>query len=107
MSEPKQSKFTGRLVARNIDVRGYTSYLFEDIDNHRYVLCVQFPFWDQEFISVNDIGDVTIRHVSKEDTYTHPKLGKQTYKYDGNHFLSFVEKECCIEEDSLIINLDG
>ena len=56
-----------QLKAKYIDIGGYITYVFENLDfknyEDQYVMCVQFPNWNQSEIKINDIGYVNVRYV--------------------------------------------
>lgn len=90
----REVTFRGRLVAQNTDWAGYITYVFENLEplepDLRYVMCTQFPNWDQAYISQGSVGFVTVRYVNAGiDTWFD---GKQwvPYKNTDVHFLKFI-----------------
>lgn len=90
----KEVTFKGRLVAQRTDWAGYITYVFENQEpqssDMKYIMCTQFPNWDQSYIGRGDIGFVTVRYVNAGiDTWFD---GTQyiPYKNTDIHFIKFV-----------------
>ena len=56
-----------KLNAKYIDVGGYITYVFENLNyksyDQQYIMCVQFPNWNQSEINIGDVGYVNVRYV--------------------------------------------
>lgn len=99
--------FRGRLVAQFTDYAEFKTYVFANMDattkEEKYVMCTQFPNWQQNYIGVGDIGYVTIRSVvAGQDTWFD---GTQhvPYKNTGIHFLKFVPE--APEAEDVVLDL--
>ena len=77
-----------KLVAKQSDGFGYINYVFEDLEyqnyDYKYIMCVQFPNWNQFDINLNEVGFVTIRYVRE---------GIDKW-YDGKQFIDFLNTNC-------------
>lgn len=90
----REVTFRGKLVAKRIDLMGYLTYVFQDLEEDakekKYIMCTQFPNWNQEFIALDSIGYVTVRYVrSGIDTWYDGKV-HVPYKNTDIHFLKFI-----------------
>lgn len=88
-----ESTCHAKLVAKQTDCMGYTTFVFVNLDNGEYIMCVMFPNWEQSYINLDDEGFVTTRYVEAgiDNWYN----GKEfvPYKYTNIIFLKFVKKE--------------
>lgn len=73
---------------------GYINYVFENLEAtdalSKYIMCTQFPNWEQKTINVGDEGFVSVRYVRAGlDTWFN---GQEyiPYKNTDVHFLKFV-----------------
>jgi len=86
--------FRGKLVAHKTDHMGYTNYVFENFEykdiDHKYIMCVQFPNWDQAYIDINDEGFVTVRYVRAGIDRWFNGKDYIPYLYTDVHFMKFV-----------------
>lgn len=84
----------GRLVAQRTDWAGYTAYVFENLEaktqDEKYLMCTQFPNWDQSYISQGDVGFVTVRYVNAGVDTWFDGTQYVPYKNTDVHFLKFV-----------------
>lgn len=87
-----------KLVAKQSDGFGYTNYVFEDLEyqnyDFKYIMCVQFPNWNQSIVNLNDVGFVTVRYVREgiDKWYDGEKFN--VFNYTNCVFLKFIpEKE--------------
>ena len=48
--------YRAQLIAKNIDFEGYITYVFQNLNNQnlddKYIMCVQFPNWNQSNINL-------------------------------------------------------
>lgn len=90
----KEVTFRGKLIAKSTDWYGYTNYVFENLEptdsGSKYVMCTQFPNWNQPFITLGEVGFVAVKYVKEgQDTWFdgHSYI---PYKNTDIHFLKFI-----------------
>lgn len=90
----KEVTFKGKLVASKTDWMGYITYVFENLEpleqGSKYIMCTQFPNWNQAHIDKGDEGFITVRYVHAGiDTWFD---GSQYVPYRNTdvHFLKFI-----------------
>lgn len=85
-----------KLKAKHIDLGDYITYVFENLDttniNDKYVMCVQFPNWNQAEIKINDVGYVNLRYVKEGVSKWYDGEKLNVYKYTNMVFLRFIEE---------------
>lgn len=95
-----------QLKAKDIDVGGYTTYVFENINQtdyeNQYIMCVQFPNWNQSEIQVGDIGYVNVRYVKEGISQWYDGEKMNVYKYTNVVFLKFVKEPEKVNKEILI-----
>ena len=94
------------LKAKNIDIGNYITYVFENLDqtdvNDKYIMCVQFPNWNQSEISIGDIGYVNIRYVKEGVSQWYDGDKMNVYKYTNVIFLKFIKEPEKVDKEFLI-----
>ncbi len=101
LENPEQTKHV-KLVAKNTDWEGYTSYVFENLhpinEDDKYIMCVMFPNWNQTIVSIGEIGFVSVKLViAGVDTWYNGK-DNIPYKYTNLIFCKFIKEEPMYEE---------
>lgn len=90
----KEVTFRGKLIASNTDWAGYTTYVFENLEplepGLKYIMCTQFPNWDQAYISFGDVGFVSVRYVKEGVDTWFDGTNHIPYKNTDIHFLKFI-----------------
>lgn len=85
-----------KLVAKNIDIGDYITYVFENLESQeydtKYIMCVQFPNWNQSEINIHDIGYVNVRYVTEGISQWYDGEKMNVYKYTNVIFLKFVKE---------------
>ena len=85
-----------KLKAKAVDLGGYITYVFENINckdyESQYIMCVQFPNWNQSEIHINDVGYVNVRYVKEGISQWFDGEKMQVYKYTNVVFLKFVQE---------------
>lgn len=71
----------------------YTTYVFQDLENYEYIMCVMFPNWEQSYINLDDEGYVTVKYVEAGVDKWYDGTNFIPYKYTNIIFLKFVKKE--------------
>lgn len=95
-----------KLVAKYVDIGNYITYVFENLysteyDN-KYLMCVQFPNWNQSTILINDIGYVNVRYVREGISQWYDGEKMQVYKYTNVVFLKFIKETKQIDSNYVI-----
>ena len=95
-----------QLKAKYIDIGGYITYVFENLDfknyEDQYVMCVQFPNWNQAEIKINDIGYVNVRYVKEGISQWYDGEKMNVYKYTNVVFLKFIEEPKNVNIDFIV-----
>ena len=103
----KEVTFKGRLVAKNTDWMNYTTYVFEDLEftneGFKYIMCTQFPNWEQSYIMIGDIGFVSVRYVKSGIDTWFDGTQYTPYKNTDVHFIKFVPETKPTED--VVLNL--
>lgn len=98
--------FYVKLVAKNIDLGGYITYVFENLKLHdwdfEHIMCVQFPNWNQSDISIGDIGYVNVRYVKEGISQWYDGDKMNVYKYTNVVFLKFIKEPEKVDKEFLI-----
>ena len=94
------------LKAKNIDIGNQTTYVFENLNqtgiNDKYVMCVQFPNWNQSEISIGDVGYVNIRYVKEGVSQWYDGDKMNVYKHTNDVFLKFIKEPEKVDKEFLI-----
>ena len=94
------------LRAKNVDIGGYITYVFENLNqtdyNSKYLMCVQFPNWNQTEINIGDIGYVNVRYVKEGISQWYDGEKMQVYKYTNVVFLKFIKEPEKVDKEFLI-----
>lgn len=94
------------LKAKNIDIGGYITYVFENLNqtdyNSKYLMCVQFPNWNQSEINIGDIGYVNVKYVKEGISQWYDGEKMQVYRYTNVVFLKFIKEPEKVDKEFLI-----
>jgi hypothetical protein len=95
-----------KLVAKDIDLGNYITYVFENYNNtsteDQYIMCVQFPNWNQTQIEIGDIGFVNVRYVKEGISEWYDGETMHKFKYTNVVFLKFIKESPQNQEEILI-----
>ena len=95
-----------KLKAKYIDIGDYITYVFENLRPHyweyNFIMCVQFPNWNQSEISVGDVGYVSVRYVEEGVTQWYDGEKMNVYKHTNVVFLKFVKESGKVDKEFLI-----
>lgn len=95
-----------KLKAKTVDISNYITYVFENLNsqnyNDKYIMCVQFPNWDQKTINIEDIGFVNIRYVQAGVSEWYDGEKFNVYKYTNIIFLKFIHEQKKVNNEFLI-----
>ena len=96
----------GKLVAKSIDFSNYINYVFENLESdkheNKYIMCVQFPNWNQSEIKINDIGYVNVRYVKEGISQWYDGEKMNVYKYTNVVFLKFIKEPKNVNIDFIV-----
>lgn len=96
-----------KLVAKSEDTMGYTTYVFECLDElvneSKYVMCSRPRDWDHRAIELGEVGYLNFVEVrAGVDTwFDGSKL--TPYRYNNVYFIKFVEKPRSINYKEYIL----
>lgn len=86
-----------KLVAKAMDIGDYITYVFENLSwkdyDMQYIMCVQFPNWNQSEINIGDVGYVNVRYVKEGISQWYDGEKMNVYKYTNVVFLKFVKEQ--------------
>jgi hypothetical protein len=95
-----------KLNAKNVDIGNYITYVFENLESKtyedKYLMCVQFPNWNQSEIQLGDKGFVNVRYVKEGISQWYDGDKMNFYKYTNIIFLKFIKEPERVENDYLI-----
>lgn len=95
-----------KLKAKNIDIGSYITYVFENLNQtdiyDKYIMCVQFPNWNQSEISIGDVGYVNVRYVKEGVSQWYDGDKMNVYKYTNVIFLKFIKEPDKVDKEFLI-----
>lgn len=98
--------FHVKLNAKNIDIGEYITYVFENIDPHtwdkHYIMCTQFPNWDQKTINIGDVGYVNVKYVKEGISQWYDGEKMNVYKNTNVIFLKFVHELPQVNNEFLV-----
>lgn len=106
--ETQEITYKVKLVAKSSDPMGYINYVFENleytnIDNH-YVMCVQFPNWEQSCIDIDDTGYAKIKYVEAGIDKWYDGNEFIPYKNTNIVFLKFIKEYKVSRSDNIILD---
>lgn len=95
-----------QLMAKCVDIGNYTTYVFKNLESTsydtEYIMCVQFPNWDQFDIQIGDKGFVNVRYVQEGVSQWYDGDKMNFYKYTNIIFLKFIKEPNEIKNDILV-----
>lgn len=95
-----------KLKAVYPDIGGYITYVFENLEfkdyEYQYIMCVQFPNWNQDPIEIGDIGYVNVRYVKEGISQWYDGEKMNVYKYTNVIFLKFIKEQEPVDKTFLV-----
>lgn len=95
-----------KLKAEYIDIGNYITYVFENLEytnpDNQYIMCVQFPNWNQSKIEIGDVGYVNIRYVTEGISQWYDGEKMNVYKYTNVVFLKFIKELENVNKEFLV-----
>ena len=97
---------SAKLKAKQIDSFGYITYVFESLEfvdfKYKYIMCVQFPNWNQKEIEVQAKGYVSVRYVKEGISQWYDGEKMNAYKNTNVVFLKFVKEPEKLNQELVI-----
>lgn len=95
-----------KLVAKAADIGGYINYVFENLKfkdfEDQFIMCVQFPNWNQSDIQIGDIGYVSVRYVKEGSSQWFDGEKMNYYKNTHVMFLKFIKEPEKLNNEYLV-----
>lgn len=83
-----------KLVAKQVESLGYTTYVFEDLNQRdpdfRFIMCTEFPNWSGYKPDIGDIGYVNLRYIKAGVDKWFNGQTFIAYNYSNVQFLKFA-----------------
>ena len=69
----------------------YTTYVFKDYINNKYIMCTRLPNWQVQEINIGDEGFLQYQEVNAGDSYYDASIENyKKYNYSNIYFNNFV-----------------
>lgn len=86
-----------KLVARETDSMGYTTYVFEILDEEirkitKYIMCTQFYNWDHRLVELDEIGYLNCIEIQAGIDKWFNGSTMIPYNYNMVQFIKFISK---------------
>ena len=86
-----------KLVAQEIDSLGYTTYVFENLEEYaikqsKYIFCIRYPNWDHKKLKLGDVGFVHCEEIRAGVDKWYDGTKMVPYNYNTVQFIKFVYK---------------
>lgn len=86
-----------RLIAKEIDTLGYTTYVFECLDKEiindtKYIMCTRYPNWNHRIINIGEVGYLNFSEILAGIDKWFDGEKMIPYNYNGIQFNKFVSK---------------
>ena len=88
-----------RLIAKEIDTLGYTTYVFEVVEEEerkrlstKYIMCTRYPNWNHGTIDEGEVGYLDFEEVRAGIDKWFDGEKMIPYNYNGIQFNKFVSK---------------
>ena len=98
--------YRAQLIAKNIDFEGYITYVFQNLNNQnlddKYIMCVQFPNWNQSNINLGEIGYISVRYVKEGISQWYDGKEMHVYRYTNIIFLKFIKEPKNVNMDFMV-----
>lgn len=94
--ELKSITIPAKLIAKQTDYAGYTTYVFEnlgkDYEEH-YIMCVRYPNWQHSVIDIGKEGFLTFSEIIAGIDKWFDGQKFIPFNYSGVVFIKFIEKK--------------
>lgn len=88
-----------KLVAKEADILGYITYVFEVLDQDeikkldtKFIMCTRYPNWDHRSIDIDEVGYLDFTEIQAGVTKWFNGEKMVFYNYNGIQFNKFVAK---------------
>ena len=68
-----------QLKSYSRDINGYINYVFKNLDNKEYIMCVRFPNWDNLPFAINDVGKLTYKEIKAGSEWSEGNRYRNTF----------------------------
>ena len=104
---PQEVTYHVKFLAESYDSAGYFTYVFENLEytdiDYKYIMCVRFPNWEQEYFKIGDSGYLSVRYVTGGIDKWFDGTSFNYYKYTNIIFLKFVKTSEPVMLDDIIV----
>ena len=84
-----------QLVAKESDIAGYITYVFECLDKEidtKYIMCTRYPNWNHRVIDIGEVGYLNSCEIRAGVDQWFDGEKMIPYNYNGIQFNKFVSK---------------
>lgn len=86
-----------KLVAKEHDVLGYVTYVFECLDvevikHSKYIMCTRYPNWNHRNIDLGEVGYLNCMEIRAGIDKWFDGHKMIPYNYNGIQFIKFIPK---------------
>lgn len=85
-----------KLLAKEHDIGGYTTYVFKNLDNapfgHQYLMCTRWPNWEHRNLDIGEKGYLTYKEVIAGVDSWYDGKDFIPYNYTNIIFIKFVKE---------------
>lgn len=99
-----------KLVAKESDTCGYTTYVFRILDQSertrigcKYIMCVQFPNWEHRELNVGEVGYLNYKVIIAGVDQWYDGNNLKFYRYNMIQFIRFIPKPKVQDKHSYIL----
>lgn len=104
---PQEVTYHVKFIAECYDSAGYSNYVFENLEytdiDYKYIMCVRFPNWDQEYFKIGDVGYLNVRYVQGGIDKWFDGTSFNFYKYTNIIFLKFIQEQPVVKLNDITI----
>lgn len=95
-----------QLLAKEFDIGDYITYVFKNLDCHdwdfEFIMCTQFPNWNQSDIDIDSKGYVSVRYVKEGISQWYDGEKMHAYKNTNVIFLKFIKEPEKLNQDFIV-----
>ena len=95
-----------KLVAKEHDFGGYTTYVFQNLENEsiydKYLMCTRWPNWEHRNLDLGETGYLTYKEVVAGVDTWYDGTSFIPYNYTNIIFIKFVKKADNYDQDIYI-----
>ena len=95
-----------QLLAKEFDIGDYITYVFKNLNCHdwdfEFIMCTQFPNWNQSDIDIDSKGYVSVRYVKEGVSQWYDGEKMNAYKNTNVVFLKFIKEPEKLNQDFIV-----